>query len=189
MRRQSIVKSLTVVAALSACAVAAPTALAHTADDPTPYANNAGPVAHYSKSTPYANNAGAHYSKSTPYANNAGAHYSKSTPYANNAGPVAGLGYNVPPPDTSKAVVVKQQPSSSDSNDKRSPDAIAAAADPRTRTYASPTVVKLSSDSGFDWGDAGIGAGGALAVLALAGGGLVLVSRRRTTHPRVSPTG
>jgi hypothetical protein len=27
-----------------------------------------------------------------------------------------------------------------------------------------------------------------LAVVALAGGGLVLVSRRRTTHPRVSPT-
>ena len=133
MRRQSIVKSLTVVAALSACAVAAPTALANTAND------------------------------TTPYANNAGAHYSKSTPYHNNAGPVSGLGYNVPPPDTSKAVAVKQQP-------------------------GTPTVVKLGSSGGFHWDDAGIGAGGMLAVVALAGGGLVLVSRRRTTHPRVSPT-
>ena len=43
MRRQPIVKSLTVVAALSACAVAAPTAFAHT--DINPYASNAGPVA------------------------------------------------------------------------------------------------------------------------------------------------
>ena len=172
MRRQSIVKSLTVVAALSACAVAAPTALANTANDTTPYANNAG----------------AHYSKSTPYANNAGAHYSKSTPYHNNAGPVSGLGYNVPPPDTSKAVVVKQQYSNSSSNDLRSPDAKAAAADPGRLTYATPTVIKVGSSGGFDWGDAGIGAGGMLAVVALAGGGLVLVSRRRTTHPRVSPT-
>jgi hypothetical protein len=49
-------------------------------------------------------------------------------------------------------------------------------------------VIKVGSSGGFDWGDAGIGAGGMLAVVALAGGGLVLVSRRRTTHPRVSPT-
>ena len=143
MRRQSIVKSLTVVAALSACAVAAPTAYAHT--DITPSFDSS------------------------------------------KAGPVAQSGYNVPRPDTSKAVVVKQQPSTS-SNDLRSPDAKAAAADPGALTYATPTIIKVGSSSEFDWGDAGIGAGGALAVVALAGGGLVLVSRRRTTHPRVSPT-
>jgi len=119
MRRQSIVKSLTVVAALSACAVAAPTAYAHT--DITPSFDSS------------------------------------------KAGPVAQSGYNVPRPDTSKAVAVKQQP-------------------------GTPTVVKLGSSGGFHWDDAGIGAGGMLAVVALAGGGLVLVSRRRTTHPRVSPT-
>jgi hypothetical protein len=144
MRRQSIVKSLTVVAALSACAVAAPTAYAHT--DITPSFDSS------------------------------------------KAGPVAQSGYNVPRPDTSKAVVVKQQYSNSSSNDLRSPDAKAAAADLGGRTYATPTVIKVGSSGGFDWGDAGIGAGGMLAVAALAGGGLVLVSRRRTTHPRVSPT-
>ena len=142
MRRQPIVKSLTVVAALSACAVAAPTAFA-----------------------------------STGY----------PLPDTSKAVVLTGQDNHIAPPDTSKAVVVTQQPSSS-SNDLRSPDAKAAAADPRTQTYATPTVLKVGSDSGFDWGDAGIGAGGALAVVALAGGGLVLVSRRRTTHPRVSPT-
>jgi hypothetical protein len=160
-----IAKPLAVAGVLGACAVAVPTAFAHTDINPTPYANNAGPVAQ------------------SGY--NVRPHIT-STPYANNAGPVAELGYNVPPPDTSKAVVVKQQPSGSNSKDLRSPDAIAAAADPRTRTYASPTVVKLSSDSGFDWGDAGIGAGGTLAIVALAGGGLLLVTRRRTTHSRMT---
>jgi len=166
MRRQPIVKSLTVVAALSACVVAAPTAFAHTDIPPTFDSSKAGPVTQSGYNTP--------------------THIS-STAYANNAGPVAGLEYNVPRPDTSKAVVVKQQPSTS-SNDLRSPDAKAAAADPGALTYATPTIIKVGSSSGFDWGDAGIGAGGALAVVALAGGGLVLVSRRRTTHPRVSPT-
>jgi len=166
MRRQPIVKSLTVVAALSACVVAAPTAFAHTDIPPTFDSSKAGPVTQSGYNTP--------------------THIS-STPYANNAGPVAGLEYNVPRPDTSKAVVVKQQPSTS-SNDLRSPDAKAAAADPGALTYATPTIIKVGSSSEFDWGDAGIGAGGALAVVALAGGGLVLVSRRRTTHPRVSPT-
>ena len=146
MRRHSIVKSLTVVAALSTCAVAAPTAFARTDIPLKPDTSKAVVV----------------------------------TGQDNQDNHIA-------PPDTSKAVVVAQQPRAT-STDLRSPDAIAAAADPRTRTYASPEVVKLTSDSGFDWGDAGIGAGGILAVVALAGGGLVLVSRRRTTHPRVSPT-
>ena len=118
-----MIKPLTVVAALSACAVVAPTAFART--DATPA------------------------------------------------------------PDTSKAVVVTQQPTSH-ASDLRSPDARAAAADPRAQSYATPTVIRVGSDGGFDWGDAGIGAGGMLAVLALAGGGFVLVSRRRTTHAGVS---
>jgi hypothetical protein len=161
MRRQSIVKSLTVVAALSTCAVAAPTAFARTDIPPKPDTSKAVVVT--------------------------GQDSHIAPPDTSKAVVVTGQDNHIAPPDTSKAVVVAQQPSAS-SNDLRSPDAIAAAADPRTRTYASPEVVKLSSDSGFDWGDAGIGAGGALAVVALAGGGLVLVSRRRTTHPRVSPT-
>jgi hypothetical protein len=67
------------------------------------------------------------------------------------------------------------------------PDAKAAAADPGALTCATPTVIKVGSSGGFDWGDAGIGAGGMLAVVALAGGGLVLVSRRRTTDASGSP--
>jgi hypothetical protein len=159
MRRKSIVKSLTVVAALSTCAVAAPTAFARTDIPLKPDTSKAVVVT--------------------------GQDNHIAPPDTSKAVVVSQQPNHIAPPDTSKAVVVSQQPSTS-SNDLRSPDAIAAAADPRTRTYASPTVVKLSSDSGFDWGDAGIGAGGALAVVALAGGGLLLVSRRRTSHTGVS---
>jgi hypothetical protein len=159
MRRKSIVKSLTVVAALSTCAVAAPTAFAKTDIPLKPDTSKAVVVT--------------------------GQDSHIAPPDTSKAVVVTGQDNHIAPPDTSKAVVVAPQPSTS-SNDLRSPDAIAAAADPRTRTYASPTVVKLSSDSGFDWGDAGIGAGGALAVVALAGGGLLLVSRRRTSHSGVS---
>jgi len=158
MRRQPIVKSLTVVAALSACAVAAPTAFASTGY----------PLPDTSKAVVLT-----------------GQDNHIAPPDTSKAVVLTGQDNHIAPPDTSKAVVVAQQPSAS-SNDLRTPDAIAAAADPRTRTYASPEVVKLSSDSGFDWGDAGIGAGGALAVVALAGGGLLLVSRRRTSHTGVS---
>ena len=159
MRRRSIVKSLTVVAALSTCAVAAPTAFARTDIPLKPDTSKAVVVT-------------GHDSHIAP-------------PDTSKAVVVTGQDNHIAPPDTSKAVVVARPPSAS-SNDLRSPDAIAAAADPRTRTYASPEVIKLSSDSGFDWGDAGIGAGGALAVVALAGGGLLLVSRRRTSHSGVS---
>jgi hypothetical protein len=159
MRRKSIVKSLAVVAALSTCAVAAPTAFARTDIPLKPDTSKAVVVT--------------------------GQDSHIAPPDTSKAVVLTGQDNHIAPPDTSKAVVVAQQPSAS-SNDLRSPDAIAAAADPRTRTYASPEVVKLSSDSGFDWGDAGIGAGGALAVVALAGGGLLLVSRRRTSHTGVS---
>lgn len=47
-----------------------------------------------------------------------------------------------------------------------------------TRTIEVPRTVTVDSPSGFDWGDAGIGAAGALSLLAL-GGGSVLVARRR----------
>jgi hypothetical protein len=158
MRRQPIVKSFTVVAALSACAVAAPTAFART-DIAPPDTSKAVVV-------------------SEPANNIAPPDTSKAVPISE---PVN----NIAPPDTSKAVVVTQQPSTS-SSDLRSPDARAAAADPRSQSDATPTVIKVGSDSGFDWGDAGIGAGGMLTVVALAGGGLLLVTRRRTTHSRAT---
>jgi hypothetical protein len=44
-----------------------------------------------------------------------------------------------------------------------------------------PTVVRISSgDSGFDWGDAGIGAGAALGLMLAATGGTLLLAHRRT---------
>ncbi|HTX32350.1 MAG TPA: hypothetical protein VMD09_13290 [Solirubrobacteraceae bacterium] len=49
---------------------------------------------------------------------------------------------------------------------------------------AAPTIVRVTpTDAGFDWGDAGIGAGGALALSLVALGGAVLVSGRRGRHP------
>jgi hypothetical protein len=39
-------------------------------------------------------------------------------------------------------------------------------------------VVEVSADNGFDWGDAGIGAGGLLALAAIASGALVAVRHR-----------
>lgn len=43
------------------------------------------------------------------------------------------------------------------------------------------TVVRIiSGDSGFDWGDAGIGAGAALGLMLAATGGALLLAHRRT---------
>lgn len=42
-----------------------------------------------------------------------------------------------------------------------------------------PQTVSATTETGFQWDDAGIGAGGALAVVALAGLGGALVLRRR----------
>jgi hypothetical protein len=50
-------------------------------------------------------------------------------------------------------------------------------------------VVQTSPRSGFDWGDAGIGAAGGVGLAMLAAGGLVVVQRRhRPTHESVSRT-
>jgi hypothetical protein len=44
-----------------------------------------------------------------------------------------------------------------------------------------PTLVRvISRDSGFDWADAGIGAGAALGLMLAATGGTLLVAHRRT---------
>ena len=44
-----------------------------------------------------------------------------------------------------------------------------------------PSVVRIiSRDSGFDWGDAGIGAGAALGLMLAATGGTLLLAHRRT---------
>lgn len=50
-------------------------------------------------------------------------------------------------------------------------------------TIPAPTIVRvMPSSRGFDWGDAGIGAAGALAVAAIAAGGTLATAGR--TRPR-----
>jgi len=80
------------------------------------------------------------------------------------------------------------------STDFRSADAKDAAVNPSLQSYRTPTIIELASpappsSSAFEWGDAGIGAGGTLAVIAIAiaVGGTVLVTRRRSARARVSP--
>ena len=103
------------------------------------------------------------------------------------AAPVALANENIAGPDPVNGAPATTSVRTS-ANDLRSPDATAAATDPTTQSYATPAVVKVGNgDSGFDWGDAGIGAGGTLLVLALAGGGALLVTRRKTTPSDVSP--
>jgi hypothetical protein len=43
-----------------------------------------------------------------------------------------------------------------------------------------PSVVLAPASNGFDWGDAGIGAGGALGLMLAATGGTLLLAHRRT---------
>jgi hypothetical protein len=46
-----------------------------------------------------------------------------------------------------------------------------------------PTIVRITArDTGFDWGDAGIGAAGGLALSLIALGGGLAVSQRRGRH-------
>jgi hypothetical protein len=58
----------------------------------------------------------------------------------------------------------------------------------REEVRAMPTVVEVSRPpSGFDWGDAGIGAAGALALSSIAAGSaLMLTGRRRRRSVRVA---
>jgi hypothetical protein len=66
--------------------------------------------------------------------------------------------------------------------DRRSPDVVDLGS---VRVVAREPVVSISSpESGFDWGDAGIGAGGAIAVVLLGlGAALMVTHRRRAIKP------
>jgi hypothetical protein len=47
---------------------------------------------------------------------------------------------------------------------------------------ATPAVVEVEASSGFDWGDAGIGAAGMLALFSIAAGSALLIGGRRRRH-------
>jgi hypothetical protein len=49
-----------------------------------------------------------------------------------------------------------------------------------TRPTSSPTQIVVRHDDGFAWGEAGIGAGGALLLGLVAGGGFMALRRRHT---------
>jgi hypothetical protein len=49
-----------------------------------------------------------------------------------------------------------------------------------------PTLVQVTAPSGFDWGDAGIGAAAGLAISLIAVGGALTVFRRRDHETRAS---
>jgi hypothetical protein len=91
--------------------------------------------------------------------------------------PAASAQQDLRSPDARDASPVSQSPIVA--GDVRSPDARDAAANPRLRSYGTPIVVETRSSSGFDWGDAGIGAGGMLGLVAIAAGGTFVVTRRR----------
>ena len=103
--------------------------------------------------------------------------------------PTASALPDVATPDPSAARAVTHH--AIESTDLRS-DAKDAAVSPSLRSYGTPTIIEVASpappsSSAFDWGDAGIGAGGTLAVIAIAVGGTVLVTRRRSARAGVSP--
>jgi hypothetical protein len=64
-------------------------------------------------------------------------------------------------------------------------------ADSSSRVAASTApvrIVHVSPKPGFDWGDAGIGAGAALAVALIGVGGAVAVTNRRRRAPPATTT-
>jgi hypothetical protein len=56
-----------------------------------------------------------------------------------------------------------------------------------TTTHATPIVRVIAPQTGFDWGDAGIGAAGGLALSMLGIGGALVISSHRRTHRPTSP--
>jgi hypothetical protein len=70
--------------------------------------------------------------------------------------------------------------------DLRSPDARDAGL-PEASTPDTVVEIREVPSSGFDWGDAGIGAAGILALLSIAGGLILMVTTRRRRHGTEMP--
>ena len=86
--------------------------------------------------------------------------------------------------DATRGDSISQTPSV----DLRAPDTRDVAIGRGPQVVVTPPVVHYVSDAGdgFNWGDAGIGAGGAIALVLLATGGVMLVTHRRGEHIRSS---
>ncbi len=80
---------------------------------------------------------------------------------------------SAPPSPSSIAVSAAEE-----YNDLRSPDA----------TTVPVRVVKVRADAGFDWGDAGIGASGLLALAAIGAGAAIATGHRPRTRHSPQPT-
>jgi hypothetical protein len=101
--------------------------------------------------------------------------YSPSFAEAAQAGTTSGTDLRMP--DTRDAA---REAATDPGVDLRSPDARDAGREPQTVPTPEPIVqVRDVPESGFDWGDAGIGAAGMLGLLGIAAGSLLLLSRRR----------
>ena len=71
--------------------------------------------------------------------------------------------------------------------DYGSPDAVDAARDLPPVQIPAPVLASAEPASGFDWGDAGFGAAGMLALLSIAAGSaLLLTGRKRRNQVRVA---
>ena len=96
-------------------------------------------------------------------------------PYLDLRSPDARDASTAPPPPSSIA-----QSSGNAYQDLRSPDARDAGREPTSTPVPAPVVeIREVPQPGFDWGDAGIGAAGILAMVSIAGGLLLLVGGRR----------
>src|SRR3954468_9423159 len=82
-------------------------------------------------------------------------------------------------PDARDAARFVSQPQSTQRVDLRSPDTRDVANHVRFVTVPAPELVSSPSSDGFGWGDAGIGAGGALLIALLAIGAGVGISHHR----------
>jgi hypothetical protein len=99
------------------------------------------------------------------------------------AAPTAGAQQDLRSPDARDAALAAEAQRGQPSQDLRSPDARDAADGRGTFNAPEVTVVKVTKESpasgGFDWGDAGIGAGGLLGLVLLGLGGTFMVLHRR----------
>jgi hypothetical protein len=84
-------------------------------------------------------------------------------------------------PDARDAAIQAAKPTPQVAQDLRSPDARDVG---RVATPVSQPVVEIREvpSDGFDWGDAGIGAAGILAMVSIAAGFTLLVGSRRRRH-------